>query len=450
MTASHDAAHVGSILGDRYELVRHIARGGMGDVYEARDRLLQRPAAVKLFRASNDGPSRFENEIRILAKLNHPGLIQVYDVGVHGEDSYVVLELVDGAPLSCADGCPPDEVARIGAAVADTLAYVHGCGIVHRDVTPSNVLRDSSGRVRLVDFGIVRELDGPRVTSASITLGTPAYMAPEQVRGGDVTAAADVYSLGLVLLELLTGRREFEGPVQEMVIARLARDPDTTTGVPPGWRPVLRAMLQRDPVQRPGAADVARRLEAMGSEDPTTAPVEIPAMVPAFATTAATVQAARPPHGDRATRSRLGRPVAMFATAVAAAVMALILVSGLGDKQPLAPAADAGTSSTSPDPGGQAPEGRSTQRPQSRSTASDPTTPPGEVTTAPPAPAAGGPANQNPLNALVSNVPRRSTSTTATTATTSAPTTTEAPTTTTPPTPDTTAAPPDTTAEPAP
>ncbi len=439
------APHVGSVLADRYELVRHIARGGMGDVYEARDHLLQRPAAVKVFRSAPEGRDRFESEVRILARLNHPGLVQVYDVGAHGDDAFVVLELVDGTPVTCpSEGCPPAEVARLGREVADALAYVHSQGIVHRDVTPSNVLCDRSGRVRLVDFGIVRLLDQPRVTSASITLGTPAYMAPEQVRGGDITPAADVYSLGLVLLELLTGRREFQGTVQEMVIARLARDPDTTTRVPEAWRPLLRRMLHRDATQRPSAAEVAARLGALAADDGlATAPVPAPdlaapALVPAFDGSAPHPRSRRPAV-DRPSRSSRRRPIAMFLTAVAAASLALIIVSGLGDRQPLAPAADAGTSSTttSPATADEAPRsGRSGDSPAGSSpttVAADAAADPGAATT----PTTAG--TTPDLSRFIT--PRRSTAgsttstappstTTTTAATTTAPTTTTAPPTT--------------------
>ncbi len=248
----------------------------MGDVYEAHDQLLNRPVAVKLFRAApRSDRSRFDAEVRLLAGLNHPVLVRVYDAGSEHDDAFVVLELIDGPPLSeklkAEAPMPSEDVADLGAELADALAYIHERGVVHRDVTPSNVLCAPDGRARLVDFGIARLLESPRVTATATTIGTACYMAPEQVEGRDVTPAADVYALGLVLLEALTGRREFVGSVHEVVAARLARDPDTRTGVPPVWQGLLDRMCERDPAARPTAADVRDRLRAMLPSESTAA-----------------------------------------------------------------------------------------------------------------------------------------------------------------------------------
>lgn len=248
----------------------------MGDVYEAHDRLLDRSVAVKLFRAApRSDRHRFDAEVRLLAGLNHPVLVRVYDAGSEHDDAFVVLELIDGPPLSerlSRDApLPSDEAADLGAELADGLAYIHERGVVHRDVTPANVLCGPDGRARLVDFGIARLLESPRVTATAMTIGTASYMAPEQVAGEDVTPAADVYALGLVLLEALTGRREFSGPVHEVVATRLTRDPDTTTGVPPVWRGLLERMCRRDPTARPTAAEVRDRARAIIPSESTAA-----------------------------------------------------------------------------------------------------------------------------------------------------------------------------------
>jgi hypothetical protein len=255
---------VGTVLGDRYRIDRLIARGGMGDVFEAEDERLHRRVAVKVFRS---GPAadrkRFDSEIRVLASLDHPGLVRVFDAGEHDGDAFVVLELVDGPTLASRlpDGpLSPEEAADLGIALADALAYVHERGVVHRDVTPSNVLCGSDGRPRLADFGIARLVGGTRLTASATTIGTAAYMAPEQVQGHEVTPAADVYALGLVLLEVLTGRRAFEGTVHEVAVARLTRSPDTTTGVPGPWRGLLASMTGRAAEARPTAAEVRDRL----------------------------------------------------------------------------------------------------------------------------------------------------------------------------------------------
>ena len=244
----------------------------MGDVYAAQDRLLRRQVAVKVYRATALADrSRFDAEVHTLAALNHPGLVQVYDAGEHGGDGYVVLELVDGPTLRSilADRgtLPPSEAGALGAAMAEALAYVHAAGVVHRDVTPSNILCGSDGRPRLADFGIARLLDTTRVTAVATTVGTAAYMAPEQVEGRDVTPAADIYALGLVLWEALTGRTAFSGAGHEVAIARLVRDPDVETDVPAEWIPLLREMTARDPADRPSAAAVSDLLAALAAND---------------------------------------------------------------------------------------------------------------------------------------------------------------------------------------
>jgi serine/threonine protein kinase len=259
---------VGTVLADRYAIVRHIARGGMADVYEAEDQQLRRSVAVKVFRgAAAADRARFDAEVVMLAALSHPGLVQVFDAGDHGDDAFVVLELVNGpnlaARLATNGPVAPAEVADIGAAVADALAYVHERGVVHRDVTPSNVICGPDGRPRLADFGIARLVDTTRVTATSTTVGTAGYMAPEQVQGHDVTPAADVYALGLVLLELLTGHRAFSGTQHEVAVARLVRDPDVERGVPGPWQPLLAAMTDRAPANRPTAVEVRDQLTAL-------------------------------------------------------------------------------------------------------------------------------------------------------------------------------------------
>lgn len=269
---STSAPLVGAVLADRYELVRHIARGGMGDVFEGRDRLLQRSVAVKLYRATAPTDrSRFDAEVMTLAALSHPGLVQVFDAGEHDGEGFVVLELVDGpslrAILAERGALPAHEVATIGFLLADALAYVHDRGVVHRDVTPANVLCGPDRRPRLADFGIARLLDTTRITAVDTTIGTAAYMAPEQVEGGEVTPAADVYALGLVLREALTGRPAFDGVGHEVALARLIRDPDVRTGIPSTWHDLLAAMTARQPSDRPAATEVGERLRRVASAD---------------------------------------------------------------------------------------------------------------------------------------------------------------------------------------
>lgn len=263
--SAHSETRSGEVLAGRYRLGGLIARGGMADVFEAHDELLSRRVAIKRYRgAAVADRERFASEVHTLASLSHPGLVQVYDAGEHDGEGYVVLELVDGPTLrevlAERGALPSPDAQALGAAMAEALAFVHARGVVHRDVTPSNILCGADGRPRLADFGVARLLDSTRITAPATAIGTAAYMAPEQLEGHAVGPPADVYALGLVLQEALTNRPAFDGAGHEVALARLARDPDVETGVPGRWHKLLRQMTARDPAARPAAAAVAQRL----------------------------------------------------------------------------------------------------------------------------------------------------------------------------------------------
>jgi eukaryotic-like serine/threonine-protein kinase len=220
------------VLGGRYALGEVIGRGGMAEVYRAWDQVLERSVAVKMLRVSASDPAdraRFARETSTLATLNHPGLVTVLDAGTVEDRPFLVMELVDGAALSSwvrGAALDPRYVAAAGAQVADALRYVHGEGTVHRDVTPANILLARDGRVLLADFGIARlAADTARLTAHGLMVGTVGYLSPEQVTGGDVGPAADVYALGLTLLEALTGAKAYPGPAAEAALARLTASP---------------------------------------------------------------------------------------------------------------------------------------------------------------------------------------------------------------------------------
>lgn len=230
--------------------------------------MLGRPVAIKVVRHDAYDDDRHSGEMRALAGLSHPGLVTLYDAGQDQGRGYFVMELVEGASLADRLSSGPlteRETAAIGGTVADALAYVHRGGIVHRDVKPGNVLLDRAGRAKLADFGIARMVDSARVTATGLTLGTAAYLAPEQVVGAAVGPPADVYSLGLVLLECLTGRREYDGRSVEAALARLHRPPVPPAVLPADWRRLLTAMTAREPADRPTAAAAAASLRVLGT-----------------------------------------------------------------------------------------------------------------------------------------------------------------------------------------
>src|SRR5690348_9372010 len=204
-----------ALVAGRYRLDRLVGRGGTAEVWQATDTSLDRVVALKLVTAPHDESAvRAADEARTLAQLSHPSLVQVYDAGTDNSGRpWVVMEYVDGQTLADAihkAPLPVQRIAEIGAAVAGALAHVHARGMVHRDVKPANVLLGKDGSVKLTDFGIARLIDAARVTSTGLMIGTASYLAPEQVAGEPVGPAADVYALGLVLLEALTGVRVYD------------------------------------------------------------------------------------------------------------------------------------------------------------------------------------------------------------------------------------------------
>jgi serine/threonine protein kinase len=251
----------------RYELGSTLGAGGMAQVFRAHDELLDRDVAVKLFNSSGDprGPDRVRVEMRTLAGLSHPALVAVYDAGTDVPPSgspraFLVMALVEGPTLSqlLLDGPLPVEAVRsIGLRMGEALDFVHSRGIVHRDVKPANVLLDQDGVAYLADFGIARGIEQATLTTAGQILGTAAFLSPEQVSGHPVTTASDIYALGLVMLEALTGRREYPGTSIETALARLSRTAMIDAALPSRWRELLADMTAMDPRNRPTAAQVA-------------------------------------------------------------------------------------------------------------------------------------------------------------------------------------------------
>ncbi|QGV67239.1 serine/threonine-protein kinase [Clavibacter nebraskensis] len=273
----------GTLLAGRYRISGLLGRGGMATVYRASDETLGREVAVKVFATDSADPAeveRQEGEVRMLAGLSHPGLVTLFDVG---DDvvadrvlAFIVMEIVDGTTLAdrMKEGpLPGPEVARIGGILADALGYIHRRGVVHRDVKPANVLLarpeedDEPAAAKLTDFGIARLVDGTRLTSTGSIVGTVSYLSPEQALGEEVGAPTDVYALGLVLLECLTGRRTFPGTAAESTMARVVRDPEIPARLGASWVDLLGRMTRRDPAMRPTAREVAAELRTGRAPD---------------------------------------------------------------------------------------------------------------------------------------------------------------------------------------
>jgi hypothetical protein len=300
---THDGALAGTLLADRYELRALLGRGGMGEVYEAADRRLDRTVAVKVLRAelAQDARflARFQREARTAARLTHPSIVAVHDYGEDAGRVYLVLEHVQGRTLSqlvrVGARPGPARVASIGAAVADALAHAHARGIVHRDIAPGNVMVRDDGAVKVLDFGIARAIQGP---GASVTAhGTVAYAAPEVLGGGQGDQRVDVYGLGSVLYELACGRPPFDGSDIDARL-RAGRPPllrDRRPSIPEGLEETVMRCLEERPMDRPAdaasLADELRRLAAFlpaTIADEPTGPVDAPTATDVMRTPAVT------------------------------------------------------------------------------------------------------------------------------------------------------------------
>jgi serine/threonine protein kinase/tetratricopeptide (TPR) repeat protein len=263
---THVTAQVLQHIG-RYRVAAKLGAGGMGIVYRAYDEKLRRDVAIKLLsREPGDaGRERILHEARTSSALNHPGICTVYEVEDQSEQSFIVMELVDGRPLAeliPPDGFPFESVRGHGLQIADALAHAHARGVVHRDVKPSNILVAANSRIKVLDFGIGKQIEpepGDRTTLTVDTAsndgavaGTLAYMSPEQLRGERAAARSDVWSLGVVLYELATGRRPFSGDTRFSLGASIlnADPPSLPAGVPPGLKKIIARCLTRDPAAR--------------------------------------------------------------------------------------------------------------------------------------------------------------------------------------------------------
>jgi serine/threonine-protein kinase len=275
MNSTSQSSFVGHTIGP-YRVEGELARGGMGIILKARDPLLGRPVAIKLLGPNVFGQTearrRFLQEARALARLDHPNIVSIYAVGRHEGSIYIATQFVEGENLlqylERRSALPLDEAFDIGRQLLAALAAIHSLGLVHRDVKTENAMRIEDGRVKLLDFGIVKDLrHDPHITRAKLTLGTPHYSAPEQVRGEAVDGRTDIYSVGVVLFELLTGAIPFDGEhTTEIYQACLRGELPPPSRRRPGLAPAVDAILARFLAREPRkrfrtAADASRALE---------------------------------------------------------------------------------------------------------------------------------------------------------------------------------------------
>ncbi len=283
----------GSLLAGRYEITAPIAVGGMGEVWKARDQVLDRVVAAKVLKSEyTDDPSflaRFRNEARHTAALSHPNIASVYDYGETVDDTgakklaFLVMEFVEGQPLVSIlheEGkLPVDWTLHVLEQSADGLSAAHRAGVVHRDIKPGNLMVRPDGVVKLTDFGIAQARDATPLTRTGMVVGTAQYLSPEQAQGMEVNAASDVYSLGIVAYECLTGGRPFDGTSQVAIaLAHINRPPPPLPPeIPPAVRLLVERALAKDPADRfpdGGAfADAIRRVAAGGTPTPGPVPM---------------------------------------------------------------------------------------------------------------------------------------------------------------------------------
>jgi hypothetical protein len=323
----------------KYVLGALLGQGGMGAVYRSLHPQLNRPVAIKMIVGGGDeqAQQRFLREAQLVANLAHPNIVRIFDVDTHGGQPYIVMDFVEGGSLAsrlAAGPLPLAQALPILTTLADALGYAHGQGIVHRDLKPANVLLRSDGSPVLADFGIARLAEAgaaAQLTATGAVLGTVAYMAPEQLRG-NADARSDIYALGVLIFEALSGRRPFEGDTGQILLGHLQEQPPPLRSIAPqlpGSVELLVArMLAKDPAQRPqSAAEVAEALRAIQRSTAATG-VTVEARLAERTLVASVPAAPTPPVMAPPERAPGRRGLALAIGGAALALLACALVAG--------------------------------------------------------------------------------------------------------------------------
>jgi serine/threonine protein kinase len=385
------------ILGGRYALGEIVGQGGTSTVYKAVDLTTASTVAIKLFHPGielADSLPRRRREVQLAAGLHHPAIVKVLDADVEVSDwtggrAYVVTELVNGPTLAQRLRVRPlsqSEAASMGVLLCSALAYMHQRGIVHRDLKPANILlsvepADGALHPKLTDFGLAYMVDSTRMTGVGLTAGTPNYLSPEQVRGQPTTPASDIYALGLVVIEALTGKPAFSGQGLEAALARLSNGPSLPPNLSPWFAELLETMTAAEPTDRPNASDVGTRLSAFSQTSLTSAVLAI---------SPETTVLASPELSQRTRRIESAGAAAGLSLLCASIIGAVVVaIAGLAN----------GSNRIQLPTGGGAATTSSATTPQSATSPIDVVDPPSSTalsTPAAPPPAANGPAAANP------------------------------------------------------
>lgn len=325
-----------SMLSNRYRLLERLATGGMGEVWRAEDELLGRDVAIKILKDEYAGDEtfriRFRAEARNTAGLSHPGIAQMYDYGEQADIAYLVMELVPGQPLSEIlyrnERLSPEVTLEIIAQAARALQAAHDADLIHRDIKPGNLIVDPDGLVKVTDFGIARVVNAATMTQTGTVLGTAQYVSPEQAEGRPLTPATDVYSLGIVAYECLSGHTPFTGESAVAIALAHVRDepPALPEDVPGGVRDLIGRCLSKDPEHRPPSAGelsnvayMARESLRMGDTGPETAVAAPAAMAGAGVAGGVSAESedGMAPHAETETPLHESAPASGEATAAA-------------------------------------------------------------------------------------------------------------------------------------